>query len=98
VTAYQLTPVGAEGVEGHRTEVIDIPTRAEMYQQIEQLRDELERARTHAANEGQWKAVAQRRAAECRAVLRELASRSPEAARTVASAKAKVRRAGTWTS
>ncbi len=98
MTAYQLTPVGTEGVEPDRAVVLDIPTRAELCGQVEQLRDQLERSRTHAANEGQRKATAQRRLAEARAVLRELAGRSPELARAVGSAKAKVRRAGTWTS
>jgi hypothetical protein len=45
MTAYQLTPVGAEGVEGHRAEVIDIPTYLEALQQIERLKDYLEAAR-----------------------------------------------------
>lgn len=96
MTAYSLTPVGAEGVEPERAVLLDIPSRADLWREVEQLRDELERSRTHAVNEGQWKQVAQRRAAEARAVLRELAGQSPDMERRVASAKAKVRRAGTW--
>lgn len=97
MTAYRIAPVDTRADWG-RGQVVDVPSREDLWRQVEQLQDELERARTHAANEGQWKAIALRRAAESRAVLRELAGRSPDAARAVDAAKAKVRRAGTWTS
>lgn len=90
MTAYRIAPVDSRA-EWERSEVIDVPSR-------EELLDRLERAETLATNESRWKAIAQRRAAEAKAVLRELSTRSPELARAVESAKAAVKRRGTWAS
>jgi hypothetical protein len=92
VTAYQLTPVGASGPEPERAVVLDIPTRAELWRQLQDLRDEVERVETVAANERQWKWQAQERAETTAEVLRQVSAVSPQSAAVVHAARERVRR------
>lgn len=52
MTAYQLIPVGADGLEEDRAVVVDIPTRAELLVQNERLMAYLEAARLDVGRTG----------------------------------------------
>lgn len=69
MTAYELVPVGAKGVEEDRAQRIDIPTYSELALQNERLKQYLEAARLDVAEwREMWAAAHDRRCeAETRA-------------------------------
>lgn len=97
MTAYQLTPVGPNGVEEHRAQVVVLPSRADLLAENERLRGYLEAARVDVATyRRMWElASAERVQAETRStrafrVLASVGRLNPFAAALVERARAEV--------